>query len=185
MKTHEPKLKWALPSFQGWRSKWEQGMWRCSGWRLERTFSSSEPLLSQSADERFTWHLFDFIIKHIVTLDCTCPSTDDREWRNCVLCQMSVLLVSSLSFAGQHVCWLICTSCNKACCLYVNVQACVNASSVAPSKILDFGVCPSCCLLDLDLLLACVPILTFRHITCALLSRDGDQIPSLMLCLSF
>lgn len=96
-----------------------------------------------------------------------------------------VLLVSPLSFAGQPGCWLICSSCNKACCLYVNVQACVSASAVAPSKILAFGVCPSCCLLDLDLLLACAPISTFRHITCALLSRDGAQSHSLMLRLSF
>lgn len=62
---------------------------------------------------------------------------------------------------------------------------CVSVSTVAPSKILAFGVCPSCCWLDLDLLLACVPIQTFSHVTRALLSRDGAQSPSLMLCLSF
>lgn len=175
MKTHECKVnrwKWALPSFQGWIRE-EMGaerMWDKLGGAVGGGCIEGFPQLN-----RCCWHSWLITVSRSVYLILQSNITLDGGSVCCV--RGCVLLVSPLSFAGQ----LICSSCNKACCC----RACVSVSTVAPSKILAFGSCPSCCLLDEDLLLACVPISTFRHVTCALLSRDGAQIPSLMLCLTF
>lgn len=79
-----------------------------------------------------------------------------------LICRSACLLTDV-----QHLYWRL--------CLYVNFQArvCLHCSTQQNPS---FGPCPSCCLLDVDLLLACVPISSFRRVTCALLSRDGAQI---------
>lgn len=159
-------------------------MWGRAGGPVGGGWEEPSPQVNRCCWHSFTRHVFEFTIKHNSWLNVS-PHWWPRITHLCAVSEDASYLISPLSLAGQRVCRLICSSCDEACCLYVNVQACVSASTVAPSKILAFGVCPSCCLLDVDLLLACVPISTFRHVTCALLSRDGAESPSLMLCLSF
>lgn len=115
MELHECKVnrwKQALPSFQGWMREelGAENVGQTSGWIV----SSCEPLLmAQLADDTLTYRSSDFTVKHNSWLSLSLRTENNA----CVCCvRGGVFLVSPLSFAGQPVCWLICSSCNEACC---------------------------------------------------------------------